>query len=228
MTKTVLVVAAHPDDEVLGCGGTLARHVAEGDIVHAVFMTDGVSSRGKGNDNAIKSRLEAADKAHKIIGISCSEYLTFPDNSLDTVPLLDIVRSIEEVIEKFAPQIVYTHNQADLNIDHCITHRAVMTSCRPLPGCSVREIYSFEVMSSSEWSPFSENVFTPKMYKDISPYIDLKMAALQAYRLEMRNAPHARSMEHLRALATHRGHSVGVEYAESFVVERLIERAKGN
>ena len=220
--KTVLVVAAHSDDEALGCGGTLARHVAEGDSVHAIFLADGVSSRPKTGKKDLAIRLKSAQIAHKILGLQSIQYLGLPDNRLDSLPFLDIVQPLEQLIQLIAPQIIYTHHLGDLNIDHRITHQAVLTACRLLPDSLLKEIYAFEVVSSTEWNSSGQSPFLPTVFVDISNYLDCKMEALKAYGLEMRNAPHARSLENIRALGVHRGHSVGVSAAEAFMPIRIL------
>jgi LmbE family N-acetylglucosaminyl deacetylase len=157
MSKTVLIVAAHTDDEVLGCGGTIARHVSEGDVVYAVFMADGVSSRAQVDQNDLAMRYSAAEQARNILGIQENYYLGLPDNRLDSLPLIEVIQLLEPIIHDVKPNTIYTHHHGDLNVDHSITHRAVMTACRPVPGHSVREIYAFEVMSSTDWAtPFAE------------------------------------------------------------------------
>ncbi|QEA40060.1 PIG-L family deacetylase [Pistricoccus aurantiacus] len=222
MSKTVLVVAAHTDDEALGCGGTMARHVAEGDTVHTVFLADGVSSRQDNDDGALDERQQAAERAQQILGVSSTSYLGLPDNRLDSLALLDIVQPLEVVIARLAPDTIYTHHFGDLNIDHRKTHEAVMTACRPLPGTTVKEILTFEVMSSTEWSSAGQAPFLPTLYIDISNYLDTKQKALEAYALEMRPAPHSRNAEHISHLATHHGHCVGVQAAEAFMVMRVL------
>lgn len=222
MSKTVLVVAAHADDEALGCGGALAKHVAAGDKVHVVFVADGVTSRGGAGDEDLVRRQRATESARNILGISTMAFLDLPDNRLDSLPLLDIVQPLEAIIGKLAPEIIYTHHYGDLNVDHRLAHQAVMTACRPLPGGTVREILAFEVMSSTEWSSAGLAPFLPNYFVDISAHIEVKMQALDAYELEMRVPPHSRSIEHLRCLANHRGYCVGVDAAEAFMVMRVL------
>ena len=222
MSNTVLVVAAHTDDEALGCGGTIARHAACGDSVYAVFLADGVSSRPDSQQDEIDKRNAAAENAHRILGIRQSFLLGFPDNRLDTIPLLDIVQALEDILQRTHPDIVYTHHAGDLNIDHQIAHRAVMTACRPVPGSSIREIYSFEVLSSTEWNTPGHTPFIPNYFVDIGTTIDKKLESLDAYRMEMRASPHSRSLEHVNALARSRGHSVGTDFAEAFMTTRVI------
>jgi len=221
--KTILVVAAHADDEALGCGGTIARHVSEGDSVHLVLMADGVNSRSSvTNMDAEQRRNHALHTAQKILGISSIECFGFPDNKMDSLPLLDIVKPLESVISKIQPSVIYTHHHGDLNVDHQLTHKAVMTACRPVPGISVREILTFEVVSSTEWSTPSVAPFVPNAFVDITNYLSAKIDALAAYEMEMRSAPHSRCIAHVEALSRHRGNCVGVEAAEGFDVVRMI------
>ncbi len=222
MNKIVLIVAAHTDDEALGCGGTVARHVADGDTVCAVFMADGVSSGPDATSANMERRMAAASQAHEILGLQQVQYMDLPDNRMDSLLLLDVVKALEAVIESISPQVIYTHHHGDLNIDHRITHQAVMTVCRPLPGSPVREIYGFEVLSSTEWAAPQQEAFAPSVFVDISDFLAIKLSALRAYQSEMRSTPHSRSIEHVEHLARHRGYSVGVAAAEAFMAIRQI------
>lgn len=222
-TNIVLVVAAHPDDEVLGCGGTMARHVDAGDAVHVLFLSDGVSSRGSAQ--GLAERNEAAEKASEVLGVDSTTYGTLPDNKMDNVALLDVVQVVEACISKIQPNIIYTHHNGDLNIDHRIAVQAVMTACRPQSGHPVEEIYSFEIPSSTEWqSPDFEPRFSPSYFVDISQSISRKMDALKAYDMEMRTFPHSRSYEAVEALATVHGARNGMKAAEAFMVQRILKR----
>ena len=218
----ILVVASHPDDEILGCGGTIARHSAFGDSVQVLFVADGISSRG-GEFN-LEHHREISEVANRLVGAKSPIFLDFPDNQLDSLPLLEIVRSIEDQIERISPTTVYTHFSGDLNIDHSIVNRAVLTACRPQPNSSVREIYSFEVPSSTGWFPTGGgcHAFEPRLFVDISNTLQDKLAALKVYSEEMRPFPHSRSYENIEHLARYRGASVGLKAAEGFVVERIL------
>lgn len=220
--KIVLIVAAHTDDEALGCGGTIARHVADGDAVYAVFIADGVSSRAQADQEDLENRNAAAENAREMLGIQENFYLGLPDNRLDSLPLIEVVQQLEPIIQKLQPNIIYTHHHGDLNVDHRVTHQAVLTACRPLPGSRIQAIYAFEVMSSTEWATPIAEPFLPNHYVDISNQLSTKMDALRAYQLEMRDAPHSRSCEHIVHLAHHRGHTVGVIAAEGFVTVRTV------
>jgi LmbE family N-acetylglucosaminyl deacetylase len=223
MNKSILVIAAHPDDEVLGCGGTIARHLNDGDEIHVVFMSDGVASRIHANNEEVNERKQAAINASNILRVKNKPiFLGLPDNRMDTLALLDIVQSLEEIINEIKPEVIYTHHVGDLNIDHKVTHQAVMTACRPQPEFCVREIYSFEVLSSTEWS--TNNLFFPNYFVDISDTLELKISAIKAYNSELRTFPHARSIESIKALVKYRGGSMGIGAAEAFKVERLISK----
>ena len=215
----VLVIVSHPDDEVLGCGATIAKHIKNGDKAQVVFLADGFSSRDDSN-----SRDGSAEKSSKILGCEKPIFLNFPDNQLDAIPLLEIVKKLEKVIGDFQPNIIYTHHFGDLNIDHQITHKAVMTACRQQPNFCVKEIYSFETLSATHWQSSSMgNAFSPNCFIDVSDLVDIKMKALQCYDSEMRATPHVRSYKSVEILSKLRGNLVGVENAEAFFLERLVK-----
>ncbi len=227
---TVLVVAAHPDDELLGCGGTLARHADAGDEVHILILAEGATARkglavGDARDATLQALRAAATRAAAIIGAHPPRFQGFPDNRMDGLPLIRVVRVVEAAVEAVRPDVVYTHHGGDLNIDHRITHQAVLTACRPLPENGVRTLLAFETVSSSEWA--SEAVgtpFRPQRFVDIGAHLDRKCRALACYETEMRPFPHARSLAGVDALARHRGASAGLEAAEAFMVIRDIDR----
>ena len=219
--NTVLVVAAHPDDEVLGAGGAILRHKDNGDSVSVLILSDGETSRGTGID--VDKRHEQALQASKVLGVDKIFFESFPDNCFDTVALLDIAKKIEQVIRELSPNIIYTHHVNDLNIDHRRTCEAVLTAARPQPNHPVRSILSFEVLSSTEWQiKTGEKIFSPTLYIDIERYISKKIEALSVYVDELRPAPHPRSAEGVNILARYRGMEVGLNYAEAFSVIRDI------
>jgi LmbE family N-acetylglucosaminyl deacetylase len=218
----VLAMVAHPDDEVLGAGGTLARHASRGDEVHIAFLTDGVGARSE-DQAAAKRRADAAKQAAGHLGAREPRFLGFPDNRLDGVALLDVVKAAEAVVTDVRPDTIYTHHAGDLNIDHVLCHRAVMTACRPLPGSSVRRIFAIEIASSTEWALAASNSFVPNRFVDISASRAAKQRALESYAEEMRPFPHARSHEAIKALEHWRGASAGLACAEAFMVLRDVE-----
>ncbi|MDP6589201.1 MAG: PIG-L deacetylase family protein [Alphaproteobacteria bacterium] len=217
----ILVVAAHPDDEILGCGATLARHADAGDRVHILILATGLAARGAIAAGALEALEGAAGQAARAVGAEAPRFAGFPDNRLDGMEMLDIAKPTEAVVEGVAPEIVYTHHGGDLNIDHRIACEAVATACRPLPGAAVRAIYAFETVSSTEWAVSGAHAaFRPNLFVDVTAYMEAKMCALAAYASEMRPSPHARSEEAVRALAALRGASVGCVAAEAFSVIR--------
>lgn len=219
----VLVVAAHPDDEAIGCGGTIARHARAGDEVGCLFFTDGVGSRDRTADAVPQMRSAAAVKASRILDVSLVAAFDFPDNQLDRLPLLELVKPLEREIARFQPDTIYTHFSGDLNVDHRLVAQAVFTAARPQPDSGIERIHAFEVASATGWSGSSPAYsFVPNRFVDITRYWPVKRRALQAYGDEMHPYPHARSVEALESLARWRGASVGIELAEAFVVEREI------
>lgn len=228
MNRKVLIVAAHPDNEILGVGGTVLRHVAEGDTVHVMILAEGLTSRDDHRDlAACKDELallhSATKKAADFMGVQKVLIGDFPDNCMDTVALLEVVKSVEAEINSFVPDLVYTHHAGDVNIDHKITHDAVLTACRPLPGQSVNQILFFETLSSTEWQIMtSDKIFIPNYYVDIESYIEKKLEALHYYETEMRQYPHSRSYEAIKILAQYRGFTIGKLAAEAFEVGRII------
>ena len=220
MKQKILIVAAHPDDEVLGVGGTASRHSINGDTIETIILGEGITSRNDAKTRKSLQNLQGSAKAAaKVLGTKPPIFFGFPDNRLDSLDLLDIIKPIEDVIERLSPDTVYTHHAGDLNIDHQITHSAVLTACRPTPESSVCRIYAFETVSSTEWMfGRSSQQFTPQRYVDITQTLDDKLSALACYDSEMRPFPHARSMEAIGALAKLRGSQVGCLNAEAFEV----------
>lgn len=231
---SILIVAAHPDDEVLGCGGTVARFAGEGRSVHILLLADGEGSRaprrGQPEGGVVAARNAAAQSACKIMGCASVDSLALPDNRLDGLELLDVVKKIEIFVDRYRPQTVLTHHAGDVNVDHRIVHDAVLAACRPQPGHSVQEMLFFEVPSSTEWSPpGSAAPFLPNYFVDISATLKIKLAALEAYEGELRKFPHPRSLKAIEALARWRGATVGVEAAEAFILGRkLISNQEGS
>ncbi len=225
----ILVVCAHPNDAVLGCGATLALHTQRGDQVRVLVMADGwtsrVSSLEKAKDTVDLDVIEAqANTALKKIGVDHGEYLRFPDNRLDVVPLLDLVKSIEKVKRKYIPDILYTNSPYDLSVDQQKTFRAVITAFRPQPGDNRTELLCFEVPSSTEWHPLGGgNVFTPNYFVDVTDTLALKISAFAELSYEVRAWPHPRSLEAIEYQAKSRGAAIGVNAAETFMLMRTVK-----
>ena len=223
----VLVVAAHPDDEVLGCGATIARLAREGAEVHIAILGEGITSRYEKGEKADRKLLEklhgASRKVATLLGAKDLSLHNLPDNKFDTVPLLDVVKIIEDIVKQIRPRTVYTHHGGDLNIDHSITARALLTATRPVAGCPVRELLAFEVPSSTEWAfQQIEPTFRADVFMDVQATIEAKIKAMALYEGEARPFPHPRSAEALRAIARRWGSVAGVDYAEAFSLVRSV------
>ena len=224
MTNAILVIVAHPDDESISMGGTIRRHIDHGDSVYVASMTDGVSARGTLNDNVKKHRKACAHLASQALGFKWVECYDFPDNALDSCPLIEVVRCIEKAKAKYQPNIVYTHSGADLNVDHRVIANAVLAAFRPQPDELCKEIRLFEVASATDYGyPSITGRFSPNLFISIGDKWEAKVEALKAYSSEMRDYPHIRSIEGIKNLAKLRGNQVGVELAEAFEVIRKIE-----
>ncbi len=232
VVDSILVVAAHPDDEILGCGATMTRLAREGHEVRIAIIAEGMSSRYAHREEADQQQLRhlhtRAQQAADMVGAKELVLCKLPDNRLDTVPLLDVVRTVEELVARFRPETIYTHHPGDLNVDHGVVHRAVLTATRPVSGQCVREVYAFEVPSSTEWAfQHIEPSFRPNVFVDVADSLETKIAALGCYDTETRNFPHPRSAEALRAIATRWGSVVGLQAVEAFELIRSV-RPAGN
>ncbi|MDP3562993.1 MAG: PIG-L deacetylase family protein [Methanoregula sp.] len=217
----VLILAAHPDDEVLGCGGTVARLVREGTPVSVAILGEGITSRYSARSTADPALLDdlcrRSKKAADILGVTDVRFFSLPDNRFDTVPLLDIVKIIENLINEIQPTVVFTQHGGDLNIDHTIVFKATLTASRPVPGSPVKQVLAYEVPSSTDWAfQTGQNIFSPNVFYDVSTTLDLKMDALKIYAGEMKDPPHPRSLDAVRENAFRWGHITGVRAAEAF------------
>lgn len=228
--QSVLVIVAHPDDEVLGCGGTIAKHTNSGDIVNVAILAQGIVSRYNSQDNNMEINQKilnienAAQNANVVLGVKSLKFQNFPDNRMDSLDRLEVIKIVEALVDKFKPEIVYTHHVSDVNVDHCVVNQSVIAACRPQPGHCVKRTLFFEVASSSEWQPAASGFyFKPNWFVDITETLDLKLRALKFYECEMRKYPHSRSIEAVEYLARWRGASVGVRAAEAFVLARSLE-----
>lgn len=224
MADKILIVVAHPDDETLSMGGTIRKHVEKGDEVFAISMTDGVGARGK-LATEIRLRRSAAIEASEVLGFKWYKSFCFKDNEMDSYPLLRIIKEIEAVKEQIGPNIIYTHSASDLNVDHQIVSRAVLTAVRPQPKERCKEIRLFEVPSASDYGHYSiTGGFFPNLFINIMDTWDSKEKALACYHKEMRSYPHSRSMGGVENLAKIRGNQVGFNYAEAFeVIRKLVD-----
>lgn len=223
----VLCVVAHPDDEVIGIGGTLARHAANGDDVHVCVLAETEVSRNETIDEEAaarqRRRRDQTRRACEILGVESVRFYSYPENEFDAVPLVDLVQTVEAELDRVEPTVAYTHHYGDLNVSHELTCRAVQTAARPLPGTSVESVFAFETLSSSEWSvPDGRNGFEPTTFVDVTDVLDRKLDALAEHEDELRDRPHPRNVETVRQNARVWGAKCGLEAAEPLEVLRQV------
>lgn len=235
----VLVIAAHPDDEILGAGGIIKKNIDQGNEVKIVIMATGIFSRRSNNfknsveyetnekskklmEKELKVLRQNAKKASKILGVKNVDFYDFPDNEMDKISNLEITKSIEKIIKSFKPEIVLTHSNSDLNIDHRIIYNATLTATRPMNTSSVQEVISFEIPSSTEWNFTSP--FSPNMFVDISKELKFKLKALSQYKSELKQFPHPRSLKGIEIIAKRWGTVCGYPAAEAFQIIRQIRK----
>ena len=224
--KKIFVVAAHPDDEVLGCGGTLLKHINEGDKVYVLFVSDGVSGRFNNNQDLkckkeIIKRKQMAIKVAKLGNFKIVDFLDLKNLELNSYPHNYLTNIIIKYFEKYKPDIVYTHYEHDLNIDHYHTFFSTFVASRPNNDFRIKKLLSFEVPSSTDWGVGNKS-FVPNYFVDIKKYKSKKERLLKFYKYEMRLPPHSRSIKNINSLSIFRGGTVGLENAEAFVVNRII------
>ncbi len=223
--RRILVIAAHPDDELLGCGATISKHIKEKDEVVVAIMATGITSRGQSNEDDLNKLREAAEKASAFLGVKKILFFNGPDNMMDSQPLLPLIKEIEQLILDHNPEIIYTHFYGDINIDHQMISQAVQTASRPIPGSQFIEVRLFEILSSTEWGMhLGKGNFVPNLYIDIKGHIEQKLQALHFYESEMREYPHPRSYEACKYLSSIRGSQSGVDFAEAFMIIRKLEK----
>lgn len=219
----VLVIAPHPDDEVLGCGGTIAKHTSSGDEVYLCVVTVAYSPRWP-KEELVKRKKEVF-KSSKVLGIKQVYFLDFPTIKLDITPQVELNDAISKVLALVNPEMVYIPHKGDINKDHRLVFDAAIVAVRSKPSAVVKKVLCYETLSASSWvPPFQENAFLPNVYVDISETLDAKLAAMSGYKLEVRQFPHPRSLESIEALAKIRGSTVGVKAAEAFMLVREILR----
>lgn len=219
--STVLVVAAHPDDELLGAGATLARHVRHGDEVHAVVVSDGATSRYR--SDMVGVLVDCARAAAKVLGLASVHVGSLADQRLDALPLVEVTRLVESVVRELRPDVVYTHFPGDVNSDHGVVARAAWTAVRPYVAPELRRFAVFETPSSTEWAwPLDDGGFSPTLFVDVGADLETKLAAMSCYDPELRDYPHPRSLRALRERAAYWGSRVGMTAAEPFQVFREV------
>lgn len=222
----ILVVAAHPDDEVYGMGGTMAKLSKAGHKVHVLIVTDGCTAQYRNDPrlpDILTQKREEACRANALLGVTEVHFGTLPDMRLDTVPHVEVNRLIEEMVDKVQPDVVYTHFYGDVNLDHQMVYRSTLVAVRPIPGQTVKELYCYRVPSSTEWSPqLCHTAFMPNTMVDISRFTDRKEAALLAYQTEARPYPHPRSAQYVRETDRACGLQWGMGSSEAFMLLRKL------
>ena len=225
--KKVLVIVAHPDDEVLGMGGTIAKLAKNGCVVDVMIVTDGSSSQYRDSDHLaeiIEAKKKETSNCADILGVRDIYYGELPDMKLDTIPHISINQAIEEVIEKVQPDTVFTHFWGDVNSDHQNVYKSTLVTVRPLMGQVVKELYCYRVPSSTEWTPNkADTMFMPNYFVDIEQYAEQKYKAFACYTTELRDYPHPRSVQYLREIDKAAGLRVGLMAAEEFVLLRKVD-----
>ena len=226
--KKIFVVAAHPDDEVLGCGGTILKHKKNGDKIFVLFVSEGVSARYKNKNDPkclkeIKERQAMAIKASKIAKFEIVDFMNLKNLELGSYPHTYISNKIIECFKKYKPDVVYTHYEYDLNIDHYHTFFSTFVACRPNNDYNIKKLLSFEVPSSTDWAIKDKNkIFCPNYFVDIKPFMKSKKKLLSCYKNEIKKTPHSRSLKNIESLSNYRGGIVGLENAEAFVVNKIV------
>ena len=222
MANKVLIIAPHPDDEVLGCGGIMKKYTHNGDDVYVIIMTKGTPSLYS-DEKIIKVRREAL-QAHKILGVKETKFMDFFEPELDLCSLAVISEAISSVIKQYNINILYIPHRGDIHHDHRAVFNASIVAARPVGNYSVKQIYAYETLSETEWAPpFSDDAFIPTYFVNIQDEINDKVNALMCYTGQIKEFPSSRSVIALRALAQYRGATVGFSSAEAFMLIRSIQ-----
>lgn len=216
--KKILVIAPHPDDEVLGCGGTIARHVKSGDEVYLLVVTK--TYQPEWSAAFIKNRPKEIARSNAILGIKKTFFLDYPTVQLDTIPQRKLNGAFGKIIKDIQPEILYIPHVGDLNRDHRLVFEAALVAARPIHS-TVQKILSYEVLSETEWGQ-PLGIFIPNFYVDVDAQFAKKISAMKAYRSELKKFPHPRSLVAIKALAQKRGSECGVSLAEAFMVIREV------
>jgi len=214
----ILILAAHPDDEVLGCGGSIVKWSREGHEVYVHILSEGTTAQYDSSKIVVKRN--NAELVKDILRIKKYYFSDYPDAKLDTIPLLELTKTISKVVEEVQPEILISHHYGDINQDHKRVFEAAAIIARPQPNNPIKRFMSYEVPSSSEWGKmaYRQCAFNPNCFIDITNSIDLKLRAIETYNIELRPFPHPRSIEGIKNLSSIRGQNVGIKYCEGYVI----------
>lgn len=222
MSENILIIAPHPDDEVLGCGASIARFVAEGNNVYVLVATRG--SNRLYDQQKVENVRDEAREAHRLLGVKDTVFLEFPAPELDTVPVADIARAFSKVIHQFSTTKLFLPHRGDIHNDHSVVFNAGLVAARPVNNCPVKQIYTYETLSETEWAaPYSGDAFVPNVYMDVSQFFEKKIEAFACFKSQLRSFPNPRSFDALTALASFRGSTVGLNKAEAFMCIRIVK-----
>ena len=222
--SNILIIAPHADDEVLGCGGIIAKYTNLGFEVNIVIATNACKGAPElFSQSDIDAIREEAINAHKILGVKETVFLDLPAPALNAFPSYKISIELSKMVNKFQPRLVYLPHPGDLHLDHSAIYRAALVAVRPINNCSVKEVYCYETLSETDWSPKQGGEgFDPNCYEDISDYMQLKLDAMNCFKSQLKPGFSSRSLRSLKSLAEFRGGTISVEFGEAFELERLI------
>ena len=222
--KTVIVISAHPDDEILGAGGTLLKHKKKGDKIYWLITTNIFEKQGFSKER-VYSRQKEIEKVSKVLGIEKVFLLDYPTMSLSTSTLIEMVPKISKIFMEVTPEIIYCLNRSDAHSDHRITFDAVIACTKSFRYPFIKQVLMYECISETEFAPqLSEKIFIPNYFVDISCFLEEKLEIMKIYESELGEHPFPRSLKNIKALATYRGASVGVKYAEAFQLIKYIDK----
>ena len=220
----VIVISAHPDDEILGCGGTLLKHKTNGDELFWIIVTNVLENHGF-SQKRIETRQQEIEMVKNMLGVSLVYKLNYPTMGLDSNSINKMIPQISDIFNQIKPDVIYLMNRSDAHSDHRITFDAVMACTKSFRYPSIKKVLMYECISETEFAPaLPEKVFIPNYFVDISPFLEKKLAIMQIYESELEEHPFPRSLKNIEALATFRGASVGVEYAEAFQLLKFIDK----
>jgi N-acetylglucosamine malate deacetylase 1 len=223
-SNKILIIAPHADDEVLGCGATIAKHTSFGDEVWVIIATN--AHKGAPDlftESEIKKVRSEASRAHTILGVANTIFMDFPAPKLDVFPSFELSLAFSEIITQFRPTYLYLPHHGDIHLDHQSIYRSALVSARPQNASSITNIYCYETLSETEWSPMQgDYFFKPNHFVEVGDTMDIKIEALSCFESQLRNFPHPRSLDTVKHLLAYRGSTIGVIAAEAFEVERQI------